>query len=104
MGDDVSAYSLQITEEGLQSLNTTFLEAVKLVCETIVTVAQASEHRSIERQRIDSEGSIAVAKINAKGAAALVKAEGRSKLACLQAEAETAIALHTAGVEKKVRY
>lgn len=91
------AYSLQITEEGLERLQTTGLDAVRLICETIVTVAQAESNRSLERVRIESNNALAIAKIETEGRVALAKAEGDVKLAVLRVEGENSLALHNAG-------
>ena len=79
------ACSLQITEEGLQRLNETFLEAVRLVCETAATVAQSERSGGLERTRIEADGSLAVAKVEAESALALAKVKAESELAIVKA-------------------
>jgi|SaaInlStandDraft_4_1057021.scaffolds.fasta_scaffold62981_3 hypothetical protein len=78
-------YSLQITEEGLERLNTTFLEAVRLVCETAVTVAQSKGDRGLERARVEADSALAVAKVEAESALALAKVKAASDLEIVKA-------------------
>ena len=80
------AYSLLITEEGLEAFHTTLLESIKLICETITTGVQSEGERSIQRAHIEAEAALAATKADAAGALALAKVEAEAALALAKAK------------------